>query len=124
MRKLQVITSPSGEELVVLPRDDYEDLVDALAMHRIDAAFADGREELLSAEEASALVATAAPLAFWRKNGGKTQLQLAGETGVFRNFLSNLERGAAKGGVTFYSKLARCLDVRIADLLPEKEAPQ
>jgi transcriptional regulator with XRE-family HTH domain len=93
-------------------------------MHRINAALADGREELLGAEEASALVATAAPLAFWRKKRGKTQLQLAAETGISRNFLSNLERGAAKGDVTFYSKLARCLDVRIEDLLPEKDAPQ
>jgi hypothetical protein len=29
MGKPQIITSPSGEELIVVPRRDYEDLVDA-----------------------------------------------------------------------------------------------
>ena len=61
MSKPQIITSPSGEELVVLPRRDYEDLVDALAARKLDAALAAGHEELLSNEEISAL--TAAPKA-------------------------------------------------------------
>jgi hypothetical protein len=65
MRKPQIITSPCGEELVVLPREDYEDLVDELAACNADAALAAGREELLSAEEAAALVAAPVPLAFW-----------------------------------------------------------
>jgi hypothetical protein len=40
MGKPQIITSPSGEELVVLPRGDYEELVDALAAQEIDTALA------------------------------------------------------------------------------------
>ena len=120
MGKPQIITSPSGEELVVLPRGDYEDLVDALAARKVDAALAAGREELLSAEEAAALVAAPGPLAFWRKKRGKTQSQLASDIGVSQNFLSDLERGKAKGDVTLYAKLARCLDVQIEDLVPEE----
>jgi DNA-binding XRE family transcriptional regulator len=119
MGKPQLITSPSGEELVVLPRGDYEDLVDALAARKVDAALAAGREELLSAEEAAALVAAPVPLAFWRKKRGKTQLQLAADIGVSQNFLSDLERGKARGDVTLYAKLARCLDVQMEDLVPE-----
>lgn len=38
MPKPQIITSPSGEELVVLPRRDYEDLVDALAARKAETA--------------------------------------------------------------------------------------
>jgi hypothetical protein len=30
MTRPQIITSPSGEELVVLPRGEYEEFVDAL----------------------------------------------------------------------------------------------
>jgi DNA-binding XRE family transcriptional regulator len=119
MRKPEIITSPSGEELVVLPRRDYEDLVDALAARKIEAALAAGREELLTAEEATALVAAPTPLAFWRKKRGKTQSQLAAEIGVSQNFLSDLERGKAKGDVTLYGKLARCLEVWIDDLAPQ-----
>jgi DNA-binding XRE family transcriptional regulator len=120
MGKPQIITSPSGEELVVLPRSDYEDLIDALSVRKIDEALAVGREELLSAEEAAALIAAPAPLAFWRKKRGRTQSQLASEVGVSQNFLSDLERGKAKGDVTLYAKLARCLDVQIEDLVPEE----
>jgi hypothetical protein len=106
MAKPQIITSPSGEGLVVLPRRDYEDLVDALTARKVEAALAAGREELLTAEETAALVAAPAPLAFWRKKRGKTQSQLAAEIGVSQNFLSDLERGKAKGDVTLYGKLA------------------
>ena len=120
MGKPQIITSPSGEELVVLPRSDYEDLVDALAARKVDAALVAGREELLSAEETAALVAAPAPLAFWRKKRGKTQSQLAREIGASQNFLSDLERGKAKGDVTLYAKLARSLNVQIEDLLLEE----
>jgi DNA-binding XRE family transcriptional regulator len=117
MGKPQIITSPSGEELVVVPRRDYEDLVDALVARKADAALASGREELLTAEETAILAAAPAPLAFWRKKRGKTQSQLAGAVGVSQNFLSDLERGKAKGDVTLYVKLARCLDVSIEDLV-------
>ena len=119
MGKPQIITSPSGEELVVLPRRDYEDLVDALAAGKVEAALAAGREELLTAEETSALVAAPTPLAFWRKKRGKTQSQLAAEIGVSQNFLSDLERGKATGDVRLYGKLARCLGLRIDDLAPD-----
>jgi hypothetical protein len=40
MAKAQIITSPSGDELVVLRRRDYEDLVDALAADTVEAALA------------------------------------------------------------------------------------
>jgi DNA-binding XRE family transcriptional regulator len=99
-----------------LPPRDYENRVDALAARKIEAALAAGREELLSAEEAAALVAAPTPLAFWRKKRGKTQAQLAAEIGISRNFLSDLERGKAKGDVALYGELARCLDLSIDDL--------
>jgi DNA-binding XRE family transcriptional regulator len=117
MGKPQIITSPSGEELIVVPRRDYEDLVDALTARKADAALASGREELLTAEETATLAAASAPLAFWRKKRCKTQSQLAAAVGVSQNFLSDLERGKAKGDVTLYAKLARCLDVSIEDLV-------
>jgi DNA-binding XRE family transcriptional regulator len=121
MGKPQIITSPSGEEMIVVPRRDYEDLVDALAARKVDAALAAGREELLTAEETAALVAAPAPLAFWRRKRGKTQSQVAAGIGVSQNFLSDLERGKAKGDVALFVKLARCLDVSIEDLVRDEE---
>ena len=122
MQKPQIITSPSGEELVVLPRRDYEDLVDALAAGQVEAALAAGHEELLTADETAALVGAAPTrLAFWRRKRGRTQSQLAAESGVSQNFLSDLERGKATGDVTLYGKLARALALRIDDLAPEDD---
>ena len=122
MRKPQIVTSPSGEELVVLPRSDYEDLVDSIAAYELNTALAAGREELLSAEETAALVAAPVPLAFWRKKRGKTQSQLAAEVGVSQNFLSDLERGKARADAKLYARLARCLNVQAEDLIAEDEA--
>lgn len=116
----QIITSPSGEELVVLPRQDYEDLVDALAAGRTDADLAGGHEELLSSEDVTALLASPVPLAFWRTKRGKTQAQLALEVGTSEVFLSELERSTATGDVTLYAKLARSINVQIEDLLSDQ----
>lgn len=121
MGKPQIITSPSGEELVVVPRRDYEDLLDTAVGRKAEAALAAGGEELLSSEETAALLAAPAPLAFWRKKRGQTQTQLATAVGLSQNFLSDLERGKARGDVTLYAKLARYLDVTIEDLVPEEE---
>jgi DNA-binding XRE family transcriptional regulator len=117
MDKPQIITSPSGEELVVLPRRDYEDLVDIAIARKAEAALASGREELIAADEAAAIVATSAPLVLWRKKRGLTQTQMAEAVGISRKFLSALERGKSKGDVTLYANLARCLNVSIADLV-------
>ena len=121
MTKPQIITSPSGEELVVLPRSDYEDLFDTAVARKIDAALASGREELLNAEETAVLLDAPAPLAFWRKKRGQTQTQLAAAIGVSENVVSDLERGAAGGDVTLYAKLAQYLNVSIEDLVPDEE---
>jgi hypothetical protein len=40
---------------------------------------------------------------------------------VSQNFLSDLERGKAKGDVTLYAKLARQLGLLNDDLAPDRE---
>lgn len=90
------------------------------AAGKAEAALASGHEELLTAEEAAALVAAPTPLAFWRNKRSHTQAQLAAAIGVSQNFLSTLERGKDKGDVTLYATLARHLNVRIEDLVPEE----
>src|SRR6516225_9319697 len=109
MGKPQIITSPSGEELVVLPRSDYEDLIDSLAARKIEAALAAGREELLSSEEMAALLAAPTPLVFWRRKRGMSQAQVAADVGVSEIFLSDFEAGKVEGDVALYGRLARCL---------------
>jgi ribosome-binding protein aMBF1 (putative translation factor) len=121
MNKPHIFRTPGGEELVVMGREQYEELQDVAVAATRDRALADGNEELLAADEVDALLKAATPLVFWRKKRGLTQTALADDIGVSQNFLSDMERGKAIGDVVLYAKLARRLDVSIEDLVPDSE---
>jgi len=120
MTKPQIITSPAGDELIVIPRQDYEDLVDTLMALKAHAAIQAG-EELLTAEENAAYLAAPTPLALWRKKRGLTQAELAADVGASQIFLSDIERGKVKGDITVYVKMAKRLNVRIEDLAADAD---
>lgn len=123
MGKPHLFSTPGGEELVVMAREDYEELQDTAAAATRVRDLAEGREELLDAKEVEDLLKAPTPLAFWRKKRGMTQTALAGDVGVSQNFLSDMERGKAVGDVVLYAKLARRLGVSIEDLVPDAEEP-
>ena len=114
---VQVLTTESGEELVVLSRRDY----DALLARSGDEE-AEDRMTLILAAEARAeaplpeLVSTAIlkgdsvlkALRNWR---GLTQVQLAEAAGIGQGFLSELEARMKAGSAETLTKLAQRLDV-------------
>jgi DNA-binding XRE family transcriptional regulator len=58
------------------------------------------------------------PFVFWRKHRGMTQTQLAEAAGVSQPYIAQLEAGAKPGAAAaVYARLARCLGVRIDDLI-------
>src|SRR5215207_9959088 len=100
MNKPQTIQTPSGEEMVVLSRAEYdalvsatEDLEDILAAERSLARIAAGEEELITDAEMSDYLDAPTPLAFWRKKRGLTQAALAERVGVTQAYLSEIENG-------------------------------
>lgn len=107
-----------GRERVVMDITDYQNLVDArdheVAMRDIAAG-----AETLSEGEMDAYLATATPLAFWRKRAGKTQAALAQAAGVSQAFLAQIETGRRSGTVGVLARIARELGVRIDDLVIE-----
>jgi ribosome-binding protein aMBF1 (putative translation factor) len=116
----QTIKTPAGETLVVLPLADFEalrDAADAAAHQRAMAALANGDEELLTAEETTALVEAAAPLAFWRRHRGLTQKDLATKAGISQSYVAALEAGDRKGDPALLKKLAEILKLRMEDLV-------
>ncbi len=121
MNKPHIFRTPGGEELVVMAREEYEDLQDGAAATMRDRDLAEGREELLASDEVDALLKAPTPLFFWRRKRGLTQTALATDIGVSQNFLSDMERGKAIGDVVLYAKLARQLRVSIEDLVPDNE---
>lgn len=113
---IQTIVSPSGDELVVLSRQEYQDLLDARdhasAMHEVDA----GADTLTDAELGEYLAAPT-PLAYWRKRRGMTQAQLATQAKISQPYLAQLEAGKRVGDVTLCARLAAVLRLRIEDLV-------
>ncbi|MGY6246213.1 helix-turn-helix domain-containing protein [Bosea thiooxidans] len=117
-----IVTTPGGEELVLLPKAEFEAMRDALdaAEHgRAMAQVAAGTLETLSAEDAAAALKEPTPLAFWRKKRGLTQAALAAAAGIKQPYLSGLEAGERKGDPALFLKLARTLHVRMEDLVEE-----
>lgn len=117
-----IVTTPGGEELVLLPRAEFEAMRDALdaAEHRgAMARVAAGTLETLSAEEVAAALDEPTPLAFWRRKRGMTQGALATAAGIKQPYLSALEAGERKGDPALFLKLARALGTRMEDLVEE-----
>jgi len=114
---IQTLVSPSGDELVVLTRSDYQDLVDArdhaVAMQQIRSGI---MPTLLDAELDDYLAAPT-PLAFWRKKRGLTQAALASACGISQPYLAQMESGKRTGDVAVYGRIAKHLGVRIEDII-------
>ena len=122
MNAVQIIRSPSGEELVVLPRADYEALVAAAAEAEEDAeelALYDARKaELAAAEDVTLPEAVSLLLLrgnsrlkairLWRE---MPQTELAEKAGIGQGYLSDLESGRRAGSTEVLLRLAECLDV-------------
>ncbi|HTV68574.1 MAG TPA: helix-turn-helix transcriptional regulator [Rhizobiaceae bacterium] len=110
-------TTPSGEEMAVLPRAELDALTEAVEHTRAVADYRAGKVTGLSARETRELVAAASPLAFWRKRRGLTQAAAAAEAGIAQNYFSDIENGKRTGPIELWLKLSRALDVRVEDLV-------
>ncbi len=118
-------TTPSGEEIVILPAAEYDRLVelaedtrDVTIAEKALSDFAAGRGEALSDGEMRALLDAATPLAFWRKRRELTQKALAEAVGISQAYLAQIERGKRMGDVRLYGRLAHALGVEVGDLAP------
>jgi DNA-binding XRE family transcriptional regulator len=117
-----LITTPQGEEMVLLAKADFDVMRDAydISLHtRTMADIASGNQELLSSEEVANALAAATPLVFWRKKRGVTQKVLAAKVGISQSYLAGLEAGDRKGDPVLFLKLARALKIRMEDIVEE-----
>ena len=117
----QIIRTPNGEELVVLPRAEYDALVeraDHEAEDAEDIATYDARKAELAAggvvlppEVSAAVLQGDSRLKAIRNWRGETQLRLAAKTGIAQGYLSDLESGRRAGTPETIAKLAQALNV-------------
>jgi DNA-binding XRE family transcriptional regulator len=125
MTKLQTITTPNGEELVVLPRRDYDALVEAASEAREDAAdvavfdarmaeLRSGRDARLPAEVSASMLRGLTLVKALRKWRGLKQREVARKSGVAQGFLSDIESGRRVGSRETLAKIAAALDAPAA----------
>lgn len=120
----QIITTPTGERLVILPEAEYQALVDA-AEDAADVAtargfknrLARGEEELIPAAIANRILDGENPIRVFREFRGMSAKALAEKADIAAAYLSQLEAGKREGTVETMKKLASALNVTIDDLV-------
>ena len=120
----QIITTPKGERMVVLPEAEYlrllgeiEDNEDRAAVHLFRERLASGEEELLPSAMVDAILSGESRVRVWREHRGLTAAALAKEAGIASAYLSQIETGKREGTVETYRKLAWALGITLDDLL-------
>jgi ribosome-binding protein aMBF1 (putative translation factor) len=115
--------SPKGDDIVILSRKEYDRLLVTANEDVIDATIARKaiarNEETLSEAEMDELLAARTPLAFWRKNRGLTQSELAKKTEIAQGFLSEIENGLKTGDVMVLQRIATALGISLLELVPD-----
>jgi hypothetical protein len=119
----QIIRTPGGEEMVVLPRAEYEALLaraDHDAEDADDVAIYDARKAELAAgggvlppEVSAAILRGDSRLKAIRNWRGVTQVHLEFKTGIGQGYLSDLENGRRAGTGETIANLAKALDVPV-----------
>ena len=126
---VQFIHTPSGDDLAVLPRTEYDRLVALAGEAKEDAAASrivrnstralkEGREVVLPKSVADRLADGGNAVRVIREWRGMTQGELAVAVGISQNYLSEIETGRRKGPAELQKKIARALRVPM-DLLIE-----
>jgi DNA-binding XRE family transcriptional regulator len=128
-QSLTTFTTPSGEEMVVLPRAEYDRLIAAppteadedAGVARIVAATtaAITRGEDVAIPEAvwDAIETGANPIVAIRKWRDVTQMHLAFKSGISQGYLSQVEAGARRPTVEVLLQLSDALNVPIDVLI-------
>jgi ribosome-binding protein aMBF1 (putative translation factor) len=115
--------SPKGDDIVILSRKEYDQLLVAANEDATDAIVARKaiarNEETLSEAEMDELLAARTPLAFWRKKRGVTQTDLAKAADIAQGFLSEIESGLKMGDVTVLQRIASALEISLLELVPD-----
>lgn len=128
MAKPQIIKTPDGHELVVLPRAEYDALVAAAAEAEEEAAdiaiydkriadLAAGRHALLPPEVSRAMLRGDSLLKALRKWRGISQIDLSHRLGLAQGYLSDLESRRRQGTPETLVAIAKALEIDPAWIL-------
>lgn len=122
MNHIQTFKTPSGEEMVILPRSEYDALLDAAAEAVEDADdlaiglarkadLAAGRDTVLPPEVSARVHRGDSRLKAIRKWRGLGQVELAEAAGIAQGHLSDIEKGRRNLTADLAGRMAEHLDV-------------
>lgn len=105
-----------GKPFVLVPEEDFEDMIDVIKANEIMARIADG-EETWPAELVYELFETDSRIRTYRNYRGLTISQLAEAAGISQSYLSEIEAGEKTGSVDVLKRIATALKVDLDDLV-------
>lgn len=125
---LQTVTSPTGEELVLISRVEYdrltmahaeaiEDALDIAEAEEIMALVRAGKMETFPASLVERLTTGENRVLVWREYRGLSQRALARAAAISAGHLSDIEHGRRCGSVDALKRIAGALKVQIDDLI-------
>jgi ribosome-binding protein aMBF1 (putative translation factor) len=121
--KIQIIESPTGDRLAVVPLAEYERLQKAVEMLEDVSAYdeakrklAAGDEELVPQDIANRLIDGENPIRVWREYRGLSGRALAEAAGMSAAYLSQIESGRRDGSFDTMRRIANILKVSLDDL--------
>lgn len=120
----QIIDTPGGERMVVLPLKEYEQLCEAAesladiqAFDEVKQRLEKGEDELVPAEFADRIIDGENPVRVWREFRGLSIKELASNAEISAAFLSQIEGGSREGSITTMKALAKALSLALDDLV-------
>lgn len=124
MNQITTFTTPGGEEMVILPREDFDRLVaaaedhaDAAIYDQSKARLATGEDELVPAAVVDRILQGENPIRVWRQHRGLTMSDLADTTSLSQAYLSQIETGKRVGQAETLRVIATALGVTVDDLI-------
>lgn len=105
-----------GETYVLVPEDEYEDLMDSVAAEKIMARIRAG-EETWPAELVYELWETDSRIRTYRNYRKMSVSDLAAAAGISQPYLSEIESGKKTGSVDVLKRIAAALKVDLDDIV-------
>lgn len=121
---MNVFKTPSGDEMVILPRAEYDRLIEEREMARDVAIYdrfhdrlARGEEELIPSDIVDRLLDGENKVKVWRGHRGLSARELAEKTGLSASYISEIESGRKEGSISAMKKIAAALRLDLDDLV-------
>lgn len=120
----QIVFSPNGERMVMLPEAEFDALIDELDDARdlaeaqtIQARVQSGEERVIPSEVVMHFVDGDNPIRAWREYRGMSITAVAGEAKMLEDELAEIETDQQSPTVEQLKAIAKALSVRMDDLV-------